>query len=119
MVKNLPKPCAILNIGGVNNITYIPTEFEIDMSAFDICFGNAPFDDLMAKFTDFDYDEDGEIALSGYVDQEICDKILKNGFIDRRQNHLTEMIFIKFQVKFKKHHFLMLWLVYLIFMPMQ
>lgn len=78
MLKNLPKPAAILNIGGVNNITYIPSEIISDMTAFDICFGNAPFDDLMAKFTDYNYDIDGKIGLSGVVNHEICDRILKN-----------------------------------------
>ena len=78
MLKNLPKPSAILNIGGVNNITYIPSELISDMTAFDICFGNAPFDDLMSKYTDFSFDIDGKIGLSGEVNHEVCEKIIKN-----------------------------------------
>lgn len=78
MTKNLPKPLAVLNIGGVNNITYIPNKDENDMVAFDISFGNAPFDDLVAKNTDMIYDEDGKIGLSGKVHEKICSKILKN-----------------------------------------
>ncbi len=79
MTKNLPKPLAVLNIGGVNNITYIPNKDENEMVAFDISFGNAPFDDLVAKHhRDMIYDNDGQIGLSGKVNEEICSQILKN-----------------------------------------
>ncbi len=78
MVKDLVKTVAVLNIGGVNNLTYIPNDRETDIVAFDICFGNAPFDDLMSKFTDYKYDQDGAISLSGSVNEEFCDRVLKN-----------------------------------------
>ncbi len=78
MLKNLPKPYAVLNIGGVNNLTYVRNESENDIVAFDICFGNAPFDDLMAKFVGDDYDKGGKYSLAGNVNYEICSDILKN-----------------------------------------
>lgn len=78
MTKSLEKPIAILNIGGINNVTYIPTDKEDDMVAFDVCFGNAPFDDLISQSTNSKFDKNGEIGLSGAVNQEICEKILQN-----------------------------------------
>ncbi len=78
MANLLPKPLAILNIGGVNNITHIPSDNERDIQAFDICFGNAPFDDLISKNTDQKYDHDGQLALSGSPNLEICEQILQN-----------------------------------------
>ena len=78
MTKKLAKPLAVLNIGGVNNITYIPSDDENDMVAFDICFGNAPFDDLISQKTDSRFDTDGKIGLLGVVNREICKKILQN-----------------------------------------
>ena len=60
-------PVAILNIGGVSNVTYIGD----DIVAFDTGPGNALIDDAVVRNFAKKYDEDGKIALSGYVHQDI------------------------------------------------
>lgn len=74
----IPKPLAILNIGGISNITYLPNNNESDMEAFDVCFGNAPFDDLVKKYTGQDFDQDGQIAASGNIETVLSENILLN-----------------------------------------
>jgi anhydro-N-acetylmuramic acid kinase len=51
---------------------------ENDIEAFDVCFGNAPLDDLMKKKFNLDYDKNGEIAAKGKVDFILADRILQN-----------------------------------------
>lgn len=74
---NQPRPTAALNIGGISNITYFDGE-EDSIQAFDICFGNAPFDDLMKEKFGKDFDEDGELSKKGKADFIIADHILQN-----------------------------------------
>ena len=86
-----------MNIGGVSNITYV-TKDENDMLTGDICFGNAPMDDLIYKNLGKNFDESGIIARKGKVNLELSDKFLKLEFfqktfpksIDRNEfnNHL-------------------------------
>ena len=77
IAANLAKPCAILNIGGVANITYIDQD---ELIAFDTGFGNAPIDDLLNKRLDIEYDKEGEIAFSGKVDDDIISKFLAHDY---------------------------------------
>lgn len=78
LFANQIKPCAILNIGGISNVTYFENEDENSIRAFDICFGNAPFDDLVKRKTGADYDLDGNLAKKGKVDLVMANNILKN-----------------------------------------
>lgn len=78
------KPTAVLNIGGIANITYFNNDNEDDIEAFDLCFGNAPFDDLVQKKFGRDFDEDGKIAKSGKVDFAIAKSILQNEIFHKK-----------------------------------
>lgn len=77
-------PKAILNIGGISNITYFRNDNENDMEAFDICFGNAPLDDLVREKLGKDYDENGALAQSGEVDFILADRILGNEIFHKK-----------------------------------
>ncbi len=61
---NLKAPFAILNIGGVSNVTWIGKNAG-DILAFDTGPGNALMDDWMQKHTNDRYDQDGNVAASG------------------------------------------------------
>ncbi len=71
-------PLIVLNIGGISNITYFSSCDETSIAAFDICFGNAPFDDLLRKKMQLDYDKNGELSKKGTVDFILADRILQN-----------------------------------------
>lgn len=72
------KPVAVLNIGGISNITYFDSDDENEIEAFDTCFGNAPLDDLMKKKFGCDFDQNGKLAKGGEVDFILADRILQN-----------------------------------------
>ena len=63
----LEGPVAVVNLGGVGNITYI--DGDNDPIAFDTGPGNALIDDEMRLRFGIDYDEDGKISGNGQVNQ--------------------------------------------------
>ncbi len=77
------KPVAILNIGGVANITYIGN-CEQDIIAFDTGAGNALIDDWVFKHTGEPYDKNGKIAAKGVVDKSILDELLSHEYFDKK-----------------------------------
>jgi anhydro-N-acetylmuramic acid kinase len=74
----LPRPLAIVNIGGVANLTFLGPDGEI--LACDTGPGNAPLDDLTARHLDKLYDEDGKFSASGRPDETRLDKLLSHPF---------------------------------------
>ncbi len=78
LLKDKIMPAAVLNIGGISNITYFYNDNENSIEAFDTCFGNAPLDDLVKKVTDKDFDENGNLAKTGEIDFILADRILQN-----------------------------------------
>lgn len=62
-------PVAMVNIGGVANVTYIGEHEEL--IAFDTGPGNALLDDWMLKHAATAFDTDGETALNGVVDERV------------------------------------------------
>ncbi len=78
LLHNQPKPVMVLNIGGISNVTYFSGESENDIEAFDVCFGNAPFDDLTKKKLQLDYDRDGLLSKKGKIDSIFAQRILQN-----------------------------------------
>ncbi|GAB4167556.1 MAG: anhydro-N-acetylmuramic acid kinase [Rickettsiaceae bacterium] len=66
-------PVAIINIGGVANITYINQEKLI---AFDTGPGNALINDAMLEYFGQDFDDEGQIAATGKVDESVVNKFL-------------------------------------------
>ena len=77
-------PVAVLNIGGISNITYFSDNDENAIEAFDTCFGNAPLDDLMQQKFGRDFDENGELSKAGNVDFLIADRILQNEIFHKK-----------------------------------
>ncbi|MGE3064810.1 MAG: anhydro-N-acetylmuramic acid kinase [Hyphomicrobiaceae bacterium] len=68
LVARLPeRPLAIVNIGGVANITYVGRNG--DLIAFDTGPGNALIDDWVARQTGSARDENGALAAQGRIDE--------------------------------------------------
>jgi len=78
LLHNQAKPAMVLNIGGISNVTYFANDDQQDIEAFDVCFGNAPFDDLIKKKLQLDYDENGALSKNGKVDFVLAEEILQN-----------------------------------------
>jgi anhydro-N-acetylmuramic acid kinase len=67
LAHDLPKPLAVVNIGGVANVTWIGAAGEL--LAFDTGPGNAPLDDWCLRRAGLRFDTDGALAASGKVDR--------------------------------------------------
>lgn len=81
LAARLAKPVAVLNIGGVANVTWIGEDGRV--SAFDTGPGNALIDDWMARKTGKSMDADGHLARSGRVDDAILDALMDDPYFDR------------------------------------
>jgi anhydro-N-acetylmuramic acid kinase len=72
-----PHPIAVLNIGGVANVTYVDGG---DPVACDTGPGNALIDDFMRARTGMPYDNFGDVAATGQPDQKFIDRVLEHPF---------------------------------------
>ncbi|MCE3254810.1 MAG: hypothetical protein K0R25_304 [Rickettsiaceae bacterium] len=77
LFKDYEKPVMVINIGGVSNITYIENDRPENLIAFDICFGNAPLDDLVKEKRGQNFDKDGILASLGSVNQSFVKALLE------------------------------------------
>jgi len=74
---NHPHPIAVLNIGGVANVTYVDGG---DPVACDTGPGNALIDDFMRSRTGAPYDNFGDVAATGKPDQDFINGVLADSF---------------------------------------
>jgi anhydro-N-acetylmuramic acid kinase len=81
LARDLPKPLAVLNIGGVANVTWIGADGTL--VAFDTGPGNGPLDDWIRRRTGASFDQDGALARSGRVDQQILSRLLADPYFAR------------------------------------
>ena len=81
LAQPLPKPLAILNIGGVANVTWIGEAWEI--LAFDTGPGNALIDDWVCRHTGAAADFDGALARAGRVSPSHVERFCNRPFFAR------------------------------------
>lgn len=74
-------PVAVVNIGGLANVTFIGSRGEI--IAFDTGPGNAPIDDWVLKYTGKPIDQGGAVAAKGHVNETLVAHLLKHEFFAR------------------------------------
>ena len=77
----LPKPLAVLNIGGVANVTWIGARSEI--LAFDTGPGNALIDDWVRQRTGAAADIDGALARAGRASTAHVERFLTSPYFER------------------------------------
>lgn len=96
------RPVAFLNIGGVANVTWIGSDGEL--LAFDTGPGNALLNDWCEKRIGAHFDEGGQLAASGHVDESVLAQLLgdnyfeenppksldRNSFAGLRLDHLSD-----------------------------
>src|SRR5690606_6666559 len=80
MTAGLPRPLAVLNIGGVANLTWIGGEGGDHLVAFDTGPGNALLDDWALRHTGQPMDRDGALARAGRVHQEVLEALLAHPY---------------------------------------
>lgn len=102
LARHMDLPVAILNIGGIANVTWIgrseDTSHELmamDILAFDTGTGNVLLNEWAFKNTGKDCDVGGALALSGKADNALVETMLKDWFFAKHppksldRNYLT------------------------------
>lgn len=75
----LPKPLAVLNLGGVGNVTWLGPDG--DLLAFDTGPANGPLDDWAKRSIGRDYDKDGKLALAGQADGAVLGRLMAHPYL--------------------------------------
>ena len=82
LAHDLPKPLAVVNVGGVANVTWIGADSEL--LAFDTGPGNAPVDDWCMRRAGLRFDTDGALAALGKVDRGRLERFSEHRFFARK-----------------------------------
>lgn len=87
LVRNMELPVAVLNIGGIANVTWVGRSEDagndilaLDIIAFDTGPGNVLINEWALKHTGNAVDKDGKLAMAGKVDTEILQTYLSDAF---------------------------------------
>lgn len=90
LARHLELPIAILNIGGIANVSWIGRSeiaahelLALDILAFDTGLGNVLLNEWSLKHTGRDCDFDGALALAGTADLDIVAEMLKDKFFEK------------------------------------
>jgi anhydro-N-acetylmuramic acid kinase len=78
LARGLPRPLAVLNIGGVANVTWIGADDRL--IACDTGPGNGPLDDWARRHTGLAYDRDGALAAAGMADAAVLARLLAHPY---------------------------------------
>jgi len=78
LASSIQTPIAILNIGGVANITWLGQKGEV--LAFDTGPGNAFIDDWILSTTGQGYDDEGKIASRGIANKQLVKQFLEDKY---------------------------------------
>jgi anhydro-N-acetylmuramic acid kinase len=81
LARDAVKPLAVLNIGGVANVTWIGDDRSL--IAFDTGPGNGPLDDWISRRASAAYDRDGAIAHSGQIVQPVLHHLLSDPYFGK------------------------------------
>ncbi|MBS0224309.1 MAG: anhydro-N-acetylmuramic acid kinase [Proteobacteria bacterium] len=82
LVRDLPRPLAVVNVGGVANVTWIGADGSL--LAFDTGPGNGPIDDWCARRAGARFDAEGALAAVGKVDRTRLERFSEHRFFARR-----------------------------------
>jgi anhydro-N-acetylmuramic acid kinase len=81
LAHDLAKPVAVLNLGGVGNVTWIGAGGEL--VAFDTGPGNGPLDDWVARHTGQAFDRDGALSAAGHVNAAVLARLMEHAYFRR------------------------------------
>ena len=82
LARELAKPIAVVNVGGVANVTWIGTDGRL--LAFDTGPGNAPIDDWCARRAGMRFDRDGALAAAGRIDRTRLERFSEHRYFARK-----------------------------------
>jgi len=81
LAAQLERPIAVLNLGGVGNVTYLGHD---EILAFDTGPANAPIDDWVKKRTGQSFDEGGALTEKGKAVETLVDRWLEHPYFSTK-----------------------------------
>lgn len=83
--------CFVVNIGGIANISYLPGNSDLNQApiGYDTGPGNALMDEVCQQFFDKDYDENGDLARQGKIDNELLSRLLNHAYFSKHRPKST------------------------------
>lgn len=89
-IRDQRLPLAVVNCGGISNVTFVLGEHGSDLIAFDTGPGNALIDQLMRQRTQGEqhYDRDGVHALQGKVNTPVLAQLFESAVQKHNDNYL-------------------------------
>ena len=81
LTRDLERPVAVVNIGGVANVTWIGADGAL--LAFDTGPGNGPIDDWCARRAGLRFDSDGALASAGKVNRARVERFSQHRYFAR------------------------------------
>lgn len=78
LVNNFAKPVAVINIGGISDITWVGGNGEL--IAFDVGPGNAPVNDWVRRHAGQQMDYDGKLAITGHIHEKVLTNLMRHKF---------------------------------------
>ncbi len=81
LAHSLERPLAILNLGGVGNVTWLGPGNTL--CAFDTGPANAPMDDLLRERTGQAYDAGGALAQQGTSDKKLVEQWMRHPYFQK------------------------------------
>jgi len=82
-------PVCILNVGGIANITIIPSEDPNDLKSYDIGPGNCLLDEWVRKHSKERYDKNGVLAKLGQTSKIILNQAIDTFDSIKKNNNLS------------------------------
>ncbi|WP_234567140.1 anhydro-N-acetylmuramic acid kinase [Rhodohalobacter sp. 614A] len=81
----------LLNIGGIGNFTYLPAKNQPKEKTFttDTGPGNTLIDSLMMHYYNKPYDEDGNVAFSGDLNEGLLRELLNDDWFEEEKSKTT------------------------------
>ncbi|MEM9530369.1 MAG: anhydro-N-acetylmuramic acid kinase [Pseudomonadota bacterium] len=83
LLRSTEESRAVLNLGGIGNLTLLPADLAASIAGFDTGPGNCLLDDWIAAHRSEPLDKNGEWAASGRVLQPLLDRMLTDPYFDR------------------------------------
>ncbi len=80
LAAGLERPLAIVNLGGVANVTFIGSDGEL--IAFDTGPANGLIDSWVESHTGMRFDEDGRLAAAGHIARPVLTAMLDHPYFD-------------------------------------
>jgi anhydro-N-acetylmuramic acid kinase len=85
---NVERPCAILNLGGIGNLTWLG-EDDDDVIAFDTGPANSLLDGIARRVFDRPFDADGALAARGRADPRLVRELAAHPFLAKKPPRST------------------------------